>query len=855
MVPALDAPLVVDPLAMTIGGADLKLYLDGVLDILHEERGESPKRREEDVPLAEHYKDVLFLLDGLRGDDVFQRWIETRGDDVDEDESLLQVLTHKHTNVPYSVDRLVVENVFRWSAEHLNDPFIFRRVPRRADLHMEELKKEEAIGGSPRLLLELTEVYSSKLNTVLHMGPRSAAKGSSLQSGRYNVDNSMLADEIFTSSLISVAPRAFTLYKSRIFLGESNAYVMDIIPTHSQARIDKTVEELNTFFDHDLDFVVEKVVEGDDDKPIYVGMLNGERLGRYVSVLEPQKAINRRRSLKDVWKDVRKHGFKGLWRKRTMTDLETLLQPVRGEHYAEIDANLDVSSVRDLPNVAFLCEDDYHIEVGRGDTIRQERVFRDGQFYEAPQVHDHFFYKSRKLVEILLSPIVYFATKGDRKEAQRLKEQSNADQRKANATLVARLAGEIDARYAAEADALRARTTDLEATVEVRTGELREALATLEEVTRDNEALTAESVVAIVTGLAAHELHQPTQGLQAQLKLLKRDLAATLKHYHLVGQLDTVEEYTGPIEPEQLTFTMVTGDPTYTAPVVFDERAFFYDLKRRATERRDESIDVSALTRAFSSSGKASEYLALLSDETKDRYRIRGKGDIQRMHKRLVRSGVTDEEDITRLFGIYDKHGKDMYELFVSHSTIDAQVERAEASVGRFGEVVQILLGLADIKGKYGAYDLSEHVAQVVDTAGGLMSKSDIVVESYDGIPLMTEASSISIYSCLLTTIGNAGKFGRKKNNREVRIHLDEVEDDGIRYARISVTDKGPGVPDEVMPEIYEKGFTTEGSTGLGLYFGKRLMEREEGKLVLLENKTEGEETGATFAMYIPLAV
>ena len=848
MIPPLDV-LAQDPLALTIAGADFKLYLDGVLDILHEERGEKPTRRGKDVPLAEHYGEVLFLLDGLRGDDVFQRWIETRGDDVSEDDKLLQVLTHKHTNVPYSVDRLVVENVFRWSAKHLNDPFIFRRVPIRADLHMEELKKEEAIGGSPRLLLELTEVYSSKLNTVLHMGPRDAAKGSSLQSGRYNVSNSMLADEIFTSSLISVAPRAFTLYKSRMFWGESDAYVMDIVPTHSQARIDKTVEELNTFFDHDLDFVVEKVVEGDDDKPAYVGMLNGKRLGRYVSVLEPQNAVNLGRSLKDVWKDVRKHGLKGLWRKRSVADLEALLQPVRGQHYAEIDANLDVSSVRDLPNVAFLCENDHYIEVGRGDTIREERVFRGGQFYEAPQVHDHFFYKSRKLVEILLSPIVYFATKNDRKEAQRLKEQSNADQRKANATLVARLAGEIDARYAAEADALRARTVDLERTVEERTAELQEANAKLEgknqelerayvileEVTKDNEALTAESVVAIVTGLAAHELHQPVQGLRAQLGNLKRDLATTLKHYHLVGQLDTA------------------GD--HAEASVFDERAFFYDLKRRATERRDQSIDVKALTAAFSESGKAEEYLALLSDDTRTRYRIRGKRDIERMHKKLVRSGVTDEEDITRLFAIYEKHGKDVYNLFVSHSTVDAQIERSEESVGRFSEVVQILLGLADIKGKYGAYDLSEHVAQVVDTAGGLMSKSDIVVENYDGNPLMTEASSISIYSCLLTTIGNAGKFGRKKNNREVRIRLDEVEDEGIRYARISVMDKGPGVPDEAIPQIYEKGFTTEESTGLGLYFGKRLMEREEGKLVLLENKVDGEDTGATFAMYIPLAV
>jgi len=84
----------------------------------------------------------------------------------------------------------------------------------------------------------------------------------------------------------------------------------------------------------------------------------------------------------------------------------------------------------------------------------------------------------------------------------------------------------------------------------------------------------------------------------------------------------------------------------------------------------------------------------------------------------------------------------------------------------------------------------------------------------------------------------------------KVSVTLKVVSEGGRKYARISVEDNGPGIPEDVMRKIYDPFFTTkDGGTGLGLSVSSRIVQMHGG-FIKAENNRIG---GATFHVYLPL--
>jgi signal transduction histidine kinase len=71
-----------------------------------------------------------------------------------------------------------------------------------------------------------------------------------------------------------------------------------------------------------------------------------------------------------------------------------------------------------------------------------------------------------------------------------------------------------------------------------------------------------------------------------------------------------------------------------------------------------------------------------------------------------------------------------------------------------------------------------------------------------------------------------------------VRTEADEGE------VSVSVIDNGPGIPDDVLPHLFEPLFTTkEGGTGLGLFSCKRIVEDEHNGSIEVDTRPEGGTT------------
>jgi signal transduction histidine kinase len=100
----------------------------------------------------------------------------------------------------------------------------------------------------------------------------------------------------------------------------------------------------------------------------------------------------------------------------------------------------------------------------------------------------------------------------------------------------------------------------------------------------------------------------------------------------------------------------------------------------------------------------------------------------------------------------------------------------------------------------------------------------------------------------LLNLVGNAIKF---TDTGEVRVTAKAVND----HFKVSVTDKGPGIPEEHQSRIFEQfhqvdssNTKAKGGTGLGLAIAKQIVEMHGGRIWV--ESTVGK--GSTFQMEIP---
>ena len=107
----------------------------------------------------------------------------------------------------------------------------------------------------------------------------------------------------------------------------------------------------------------------------------------------------------------------------------------------------------------------------------------------------------------------------------------------------------------------------------------------------------------------------------------------------------------------------------------------------------------------------------------------------------------------------------------------------------------------------------------------------------------------------LLNILNNAkdALAGKDMEDKAVVVGLATV--DGRQ--QITITDSGGGIPDEVLPKIFDPYFTTKGpgaGTGIGLFMSKTIVERNMGGQLLVRNARLGRARGAEFTLDLPSA-
>ncbi len=115
---------------------------------------------------------------------------------------------------------------------------------------------------------------------------------------------------------------------------------------------------------------------------------------------------------------------------------------------------------------------------------------------------------------------------------------------------------------------------------------------------------------------------------------------------------------------------------------------------------------------------------------------------------------------------------------------------------------------------------------------------------------IVIELDKDRIAQVLTNILGNALKFTKKG---KIKIETSLSSESGL--IEIQISDTGGGIPEEILPRLFEKFATNDvehsakHGTGLGLYISKAIVKAHNGKNSAFNNS----EAGATFVISLPI--
>lgn len=184
----------------------------------------------------------------------------------------------------------------------------------------------------------------------------------------------------------------------------------------------------------------------------------------------------------------------------------------------------------------------------------------------------------------------------------------------------------------------------------------------------------------------------------------------------------------------------------------------------------------------------------------------------------------------------------------------------ATTALERMRDISQQLLLLGRQRsGQQLRLDLNDKVASTLALVRPSIPRSVSLVHSHQATPFV-EGDPVQLEQAVANLVINArdavGRQGRIELQVDERL-LDDVAARSVsggrpgRFARLRVSDDGPGIPLELQRRVFDPLFTTKPmGTGLGLAVVSRVVEQHRGFVSVQSEPGRG----ATFELYLPAA-
>jgi signal transduction histidine kinase len=146
------------------------------------------------------------------------------------------------------------------------------------------------------------------------------------------------------------------------------------------------------------------------------------------------------------------------------------------------------------------------------------------------------------------------------------------------------------------------------------------------------------------------------------------------------------------------------------------------------------------------------------------------------------------------------------------------------------------------------ATGLDDIVRQVIyDLEGAALGKSMPITVEVANEPFQIYGDPSRLYHAVLNLVENAIKYAEPETPIDISLQY------GQEFVRMAVADRGPGIPEDEIPRVFDQYFrssrnTGQPGTGLGLSVVAATVQAHGGE-VSVSNREGG---GATFEMYLP---
>lgn len=146
--------------------------------------------------------------------------------------------------------------------------------------------------------------------------------------------------------------------------------------------------------------------------------------------------------------------------------------------------------------------------------------------------------------------------------------------------------------------------------------------------------------------------------------------------------------------------------------------------------------------------------------------------------------------------------------------------------------------------------DLNEVIEDAISLVQRQIELDDIIFfKEYDKSLPLIKANTTGLQQVIINLVKNA--HDAMPQGGQVTITTEAVRDEEADWAKISVDDSGPGVPESIQDSLFNPFLTTKGKgrgTGLGLAVSKRIVEEFGGRIGFY-NKPKG---GSVFQVMFP---
>jgi len=138
----------------------------------------------------------------------------------------------------------------------------------------------------------------------------------------------------------------------------------------------------------------------------------------------------------------------------------------------------------------------------------------------------------------------------------------------------------------------------------------------------------------------------------------------------------------------------------------------------------------------------------------------------------------------------------------------------------------------------------------LVREAGGVLTTGEHEVVVKASAPVVVAADPARIRQCVDNLLTNA--IGHSPKGGSISVFITQEQSETTAWGCVEVVDEGPGIPDDLLPHIFDRfltGRAREGGVGLGLYIAKRIAAVHGGDV--RADRYPGK--GARFTLRIPL--